>query len=69
MWALGKVRKGHEKVSPEGQVPQVAAEKMWERTKLRQFNDTENLMKGALCVIRKTGTECNNKNNHDTNSH
>ena len=69
MWALGKVRKGHEKVSPEGQVPLVVAEKMWERTKVRQFNDTEYIMKGALYETRKVGIECNNKNNHDTNSH
>jgi hypothetical protein len=44
-------------VSPEGQVPQVAAEKMCERTKVRQFNDTECLMKGALYVTRKGGNE------------
>jgi hypothetical protein len=69
LWALGKVRKGHEKVSPEVQVPLVAAEKVWERTKVRQFNGTNYLMKGALYVIRKAGNKCNNKNNHDTNSH
>jgi hypothetical protein len=57
LWALGEVRKGHEKVSPEGQVTLVAAEEMWERTKVRQFNDTEYLMKGALYVTRKGGTE------------
>jgi hypothetical protein len=49
LWALGKVRKGHKRVNPEGQ------KKMWERTKVRQFNDTEYLMKGALYVIRKGG--------------
>ena len=51
-------------------MPMVAAEKMWERTKVRHFNDTEyTIMKGALYVTRKVGTECNNKNNQDTNSH
>jgi hypothetical protein len=38
-------------------VPLVAAEEMWERTKARQFNNTEYLMKGALYVTRKGGTE------------
>jgi len=33
LWALGKVRKGHKKVKPEGQMPMVAAEKMWEGNK------------------------------------
>jgi len=42
---------------------------VWERTKVRQFNGTDYLMKGALYVIRKAGTEHNNKNNHDPNSH
>ena len=39
----------------EGQMPLVAAEKMWERTIVGQFNDTEYLMKGALYVVRKGG--------------
>jgi hypothetical protein len=33
LWALRKVRKGHKKVNPEGQMPLVAAEKKWERNK------------------------------------
>lgn len=36
-------------------MPLVAAEKMWERTKVGQFNDTEYLMKGALYVSNKKG--------------
>jgi hypothetical protein len=36
-------------------MPLVAAEKMWESTKVRQFNNTEYLMKGALYVIRNSG--------------
>ena len=48
-------------------MPLLAAEKMWERNKVRQFNDNECLiMKGTLYVIRKAGIECNNTNNNDT---
>jgi len=41
--ALGKVKKGHKQVSPEGQIPMVAAEKKrGEKIKGRQFNEYKN---------------------------